>query len=132
MNHPVVEHCMRVYGLPDSARRAGGGATLLVDDAYRIHVVPSAQGWVALLARLCGLPRHRGEREALLLHCGTLAFGMLGRHAATLAMDRHEENLLLQQMLRPGFAVGQFPETLGGFVNALAVWREIAASGAAS
>ncbi|MFY0478466.1 CesT family type III secretion system chaperone [Achromobacter marplatensis] len=130
--HPLVEYCMRSFALPATSAGIGGTLSLLVDDIYRIQLVPLESGWVGVKSRLCALPMPGIERDVLLRRCGKFAMSMLRGTAAGMAVDPNEESLHLQQMLRPDCPRESMPEVLGAYLNALAKWRSFISAGEGS
>ncbi|MNL19223.1 Tir chaperone protein (CesT) [compost metagenome] len=127
--HPLVEHCMRTLALPSSALGDDGDVSMLVDDSFRIHLIPVESGWLCVKSRLCALSAPGKERDAQLIRLGKFAMAMLRGSVGALAIDEQEDSLHLQQMLRPDCRAESLPETLGDFVNALEKWRSFASAG---
>lgn len=119
--HPLVSRYVARHGIPDAVR-ADGRATVVIDDRYRVHLLAARNGWLALSARLCGLPAAGLQRENFLAGLARQATGMLSGHASGCAIDPAEEALWLQQMLRPDTTDIEVDEALGQFANALSFW----------
>ncbi|MDQ8034822.1 MAG: CesT family type III secretion system chaperone [Bordetella sp.] len=123
--HPLIQRYVQRHQLPDAVR-ADGRATLLIDERFRVHLTPAPQGWLALNARLLGLPAAGRERDDLLGEVGQFAAGMLAGHASTLVVDPAEEAIGLQQMIRPDASDLDVDEAVGQFANALSFWQAVA------
>ncbi|CAB3666639.1 MAG: CesT family type III secretion system chaperone [Achromobacter pulmonis] len=119
--HPLISAYAARHGLPPSTR-ADGRLTVVIDQAYRVHLQPARDGWLALSARLCPLPAGQAERDALVIELGKLAAGMLSRHAACCVVDPQDRALWLQQTLQPASGDLALDEAVGAFANALSFW----------
>lgn len=128
-HHPLVEHCMRTLALPPSALGDDGDVSMLVDDSFRVRLIPLESGWLCVSSRLCAMPAAGKGRDAQLIRVGRFAMAMLRGSSAALAIDEKEDSLQLQQMLRPDCRAELLPEILGDFINALENWRSFASAG---
>ncbi|ARP93576.1 type III secretion system chaperone [Bordetella genomosp. 13] len=119
--HPLIERYLARHAIPEALRR-DGRATLVIDDKYRLHLQGARNGWLALTARLCGLPPAGLAREDFVAGLGRQAAGMLSGHASSCVIDPAEEALWLQQMVRPDSSDVEVDEAVGQFANALSFW----------
>jgi hypothetical protein len=119
--HALIAAYAGRHGLPAPAG-AEGRMTIVIDEAYRVHLQPAPQGWLAMTARLCALPGTGVDRDALVREAGKLAAGMLSRHKAACVVDPQGRALWLQQTLGPDCSVQALDEAVGEFANALSFW----------
>lgn len=119
--HPLIFAYVGRHGLSLPAR-ADGRLTVVVDDAFRVHLHAAPNGWLAITSRLCGLPEQSAARDELVREIGKLAAGMLSRHAAACVIDPQGRTLWLQQTLSPDSSPLALDEAVGAFVNALSFW----------
>lgn len=119
--HPLISDYAGRHGLALPAR-ADGRLTMVVDDAFRIHLHAAPHGWLAITARLCALPEQGAARDELAREIGKLAAGMLSRHAAACVVDPRGRTLWLQQTVSPDSSPLALDEAVGAFVNALSFW----------
>ncbi len=120
--HPLIRAYVARHGLPPETVRADGRATLIVDDAWRVHMQAADAGWMAISSRLCALPAKGIARDDFLLHVGRLAGGMASKFASTCSIDAREESLWLQQSVRPDSHEAGVDDALAQFLNALSFW----------
>jgi len=119
--YPLISGYAARHGIPQ-ALRADGRVTLIIDGKYRVHLAPSRNGWVAIIARLCALPPEGVGRERFLTEIGKQAAGMLSKQASACVVDPAGESLCLQQMVRPDSSEIEMDEAVGQFANALSFW----------
>ena len=122
--HPLINQYLVRHGVPDAAR-ADGRATVIIDDKYRVHLAGTRYGWLAVTARLCGLPPAGGVRDDFFLTVGRHAAGMLTRQPSAVVVDPASEALWLQQLVRPDADALAVDEAVGGFANALFFWSGV-------
>ena len=120
-SHPLIDQYVARHGIPEAVR-ADGRATVIVDDKYRVHLAGTHNGWLAISARLCGLPPAGVARDEFFATVGQLAAGMLSRQPSACVVDAAEESLWLQQVVRPDTDAVGVDEALGSFANALSFW----------
>lgn len=125
-HHPLLLRYLVRAGIGEQAIRADGRATILIDDRYRVHLQPSAGGWLTLLSRVAPLPVPGMARDEMLLEMGRLATGMLSAHASGCVIDEREESIWLQQSIRPDSSDVDVDEAIGQFANALSFWTRAA------
>ena len=120
MMHPLIADYVARHGIavPEPYR---GRITVVVDEAYRIHMQATETGRLVLLSRLATLPPASAARDAWLLQVGKLAVGTLSGYPAACAIDPRETALWLQQTVTSGGG-DVVDEAMGQFVNALSFW----------
>jgi hypothetical protein len=128
--HLAVQGLMQAQALPPSSLRPDGRLTLVVDQRYRVHVSPGADGRVVLNATVAMFdptepPAHADRLIERLLQ---LAQGLLKGHASGLHLSQHGDTLGLQQWLPAQVSVQQLQEALAHFVNDLSFWVRAAKS----
>jgi len=119
--HPLISQYVSRHGIPE-AIRTDGRATIVIDDKYRVHLAGARNGWLAISARLCGLPAPGIARDNFLVALGRHAAGMLSRQPSACVVDPAEDALWLQRMVRPDADAVSVDEAVGGFANALSFW----------
>lgn len=120
-SHPLIAQYVARHGIPEVVR-SDGRATVVIDDRYRVHMLGTHNGWMALSARLCALPQPGVARDRFLADIGRQAAGMLSSQPSACVVDPKEEALWLQQMVRPDADAVGVDEAVGDFANALSFW----------
>ncbi|WP_323018751.1 hypothetical protein [Castellaniella sp.] len=120
-SHPLIAQYVAHHGIPEVIR-SDGRATVIIDDKYRVHMLGARNGWMALSARLCMLPKTGVDRDRFLAEIGRQAAGMLSSQPSSCVVDPGEEALWLQQMVRPDADAVEVDEAVGDFANALSFW----------
>ena len=123
-SHPLIKQYLARHGVPEAAR-SDGRATVLIDEKYRVHFTSTRQGWLAITARLCGLPPAGAERDEFFLTVGRNASGMLARQHSGCVVDPAGEALWLQHVLLPEADALGMDEAVGSFANALSFWSGV-------
>lgn len=128
--HPAVQSFMQIQGLPADSLRSDGRLTVVVDQRYRVHLSPAADGRVVLHAEVASLEvsAPRGENERLIERLLKLAQGLLKGHATGLHLSRFGDALGLQQWLPADVSDTQVREAMASFVNDLSFWVRAAKS----
>ncbi len=122
--HPLITQYLARHDALEAAR-SDGRATVLIDEKYRVHFTGTRQGWLAITARLCGLPPVGVERDEFFLTVGRNASGMLVGQPSGCVVDPAGEALWLQHMLRPESDALSMDEAVGSFANALSFWSGV-------
>lgn len=121
--HPHIASFMQRQGLAPEQLRSDGRLTLVVDDRYRIHLAPYANGGLALIARVASLPDDRADRDALIDRVLKKSAALLQLHPSTLTVDQHQDALHLQQILpQEELSPERLDTAVGEFTNALSYW----------
>lgn len=122
--HPAVQTFMQMQGLPADSLRSDGRLTVMVDQRYRVHLSPAADGRVVLHAEVAPLDpgAPRGAHAQLIERLMKLAQGLLKGHASGLHLSRFGDALGLQQWLPADVSAPQVREAMASFVNDLSFW----------
>lgn len=121
--HPHIASFMQRQGLAPEQLRSDGRLTLVVDDRYRVHMAPCANGGLALIARVMSLPEDRVDRQDLIDRVLKKSAALLQKHPSTLTVDPHEDALHLQQIIpQEELNPDSLDSAMGEFTNALSYW----------
>ncbi|MEC4720717.1 CesT family type III secretion system chaperone [Noviherbaspirillum sp. CPCC 100848] len=117
---------MAKYGLTSRDLRSDGRLTLAIDGTYRVHLIASNNGGMVIESRIRAMPEAPHEAERCMEESLRLAVSRMRDSACTLALDREQRSLMLQQQVPASASAREVEDLLGKFVNELAWWRKVA------
>jgi hypothetical protein len=130
MLHTGVKDFMTRRGISSSALRNDGRLSLTIDEKYRIHLRPVANGQLALQAKVMELPDTANSRAAdeVIEHLLNRSAGMLREYASTLCLEPQGQTVQLQALLAADTSCEQLEAEIAEFTNALDFWVRISKS----
>lgn len=123
----ILQAYAQRHGIELSAFRSDGRLLLEIDDHHRVYLRPSANGAIAITARLLGLDDLAdAAQDDLLVRLSGLAAGLIRDHAAALALEEGGRGVMLQLTLSGALGVDELEDELADFVNGLNFWTRAA------
>lgn len=101
-----------------------GHITLILDDAYRIHVIPTQGGGLVLSGRLCSMPEGLVEQEKVIDKVLNLAYVSARKAEVYPALEPDQESVTLQMLIAPHIKLWSFEKKLEHFTHQFGIWRD--------